>query len=285
MKKAILTHFLFIIIFLTGIQAQAQIAMPKPSPKSVITQEVGLTEVSIAYNRPSAKGRKIFGDLVPFDKVWRTGANMSTQITFKEQASIQGKKVPAGTYSMFSIPGKKEWTLILNKNAEVWGENKYNEKEDVLRFKVKPYSTAYTETFTISIGNIKTNSIDVALLWEKTGVMFTIDTEVDSKVMADIKAKVIDKESDNFYTYYNAATYYFDTNRDLEQALEWINKSIEMEPKFWTLHLKAKIQASLNDYQGAIATAERSKELAQKEKYDNYIALNDKLIHEWKKKK
>ena len=279
MKKiAFLTFILF-----TSFALRAQIDVPAPSPLGTITQKVGLTEINIEYSRPSTKGRTIFGDLVPFGDLWRTGANGCTKIKINDKASIYGQDLEKGTYSVFTIPDKTEWTIILNKNTELWGSDEYKKEEDALRFVVKPIQLREkVESFTIGTDNITNNSADISLSWEYTKVTFTVSFDTDSKVVADIKSKM---DGPSASTYYQSARYYFDSGKDLTTALEWINKSIEKGgEKFWIVRQKALIQAGLKDYKGAIATAERSMQLAKEADNGDYIRLNEKSIMEWKAK-
>lgn len=264
----------------------SQVNMPAPSPSSQIQQTVGLTDITISYSRPSAKGRTIFGDLVPFGKVWRTGANSATIIEFKDPVSFNGVNVPAGKYSLLSIPEKNSWTVILNSNTELWGTGTYKQSEDVARFPVKVTNLPQSvETFTISVGNLGMNSAEITISWDKTAVSFNVQTEVDSKVMADIKKNVIENSSPKPSDLAAAARYYMETSRDLNSALSWINKSIEAEPKFWIIYQKARIQQKMSDFKGAIATAKLSKAEAEKAGNADYVKLNEKLIAECEKGK
>lgn len=259
------------------------IKMPSPSPTQTISQEFALADISVTYSRPSAKGRVIFGDLVPYDKLWRTGANSSTKIKFGDDVKINGTLVPAGQYSLFTIPGKAEWEIILSKNLESWGAMGYKPDADQLRFKVKSASfPTPVETFTILLANQKPTSIDVQLLWEKTMVSFTVTSEIDSRVMASIdEAMNGDKKP-----YFQAASYYYENNKDLNKAMEWINEAVKEDEKaYWVEHLKAKIQYKMKDYKGAIASAESSKAKANTQGNPDYVALNDKLIAQAKKGK
>ena len=262
--------------------SQAQINTPQPSPGASVTQKVGLTDVSVNYSRPSVKGRKIFGDLLPYGKLWRTGANAATKLTFSDEVTVEGKKVPAGEYALFTIPGATEWTVILNKNAKA-STNDYKQEEDVARFTVKP-SKAPTkvESFTILFSDVTANSANLDIAWENTLVRTKLTTDVDSKVMTQIKEKVIDAASAEPGTYFQAASYYYETGKDLKQALAWVNKATEKEPQFWMVHLKAKIQAKMKDYKGATASAKQSIELAKAAKNDDYVRLNEKLLQETK---
>ncbi|MFN5372423.1 MAG: DUF2911 domain-containing protein, partial [Bacteroidia bacterium] len=184
MKKVLLS---LIIAAAPVVAALAQIDTPQPSPLGTVTQKVGLNEFSITYSRPSLKGRKAYGEVVPMDKLWRFGANMATTFKSSDEFSIQGTKIPAGEYSFFAIPGATEWTMILNKTAKMSGTSNYKEAEDQLRFKVKPEATAYkTETFTIQFANLKDKQATVEILWDNVKVAFEINVDFDAKVMKQI---------------------------------------------------------------------------------------------------
>ncbi|MGY6521083.1 MAG: DUF2911 domain-containing protein [Mongoliitalea sp.] len=272
----------FAALFLTylslGVAAQ-QINMPQASPSATISQKIGLTDVTIEYARPSMKGRKIFGELVPFGDVWRTGANAATLLTFSTEVKIEGQLIPAGTYALYSIPGRDEWTIILSSNTSLWGAVGYNSDEDVLRAIVKPGKTGQRyETMEFNFVDMTDNAASVAIKWENTRVAFRIETEVDDIVMAQIKELVIDQEITNPGLYYQAANYYFTNKKDLRVALDWISKSVADDPKFWTMHLKAKIEAELGMKQEAIQSANRSIEMAREAKNADYVGLNERLI-------
>jgi hypothetical protein len=253
--------------------------MPQASPSSKIIQKVGLTDVTVDFSRPSTKGRKIFGELVPFGQVWRTGANGATVLTFSTEVSISGTKVPAGSYALYSIPGKSTWTMILSKNTKLWGAIGYEAKDDVLRFNATPAKTSRMyDSFEIGFSNLTDTSADLSIKWEQTRVEFTIQTEVDPIVMADIKKQVIDAQSTNPALLYQAANYYFTSNKDLNQAYTWIKQSTTSDPKYWTLHLQAKIEMSLGKKTEALESATKSKKLAEEGKNLDYVGLNDRLI-------
>lgn len=256
--------------------------VPQPSPAQTITQSFATSKIEISYARPGVKGRSIFGDVVPFDKVWRTGANNATTIYFGEDVTVNNTKLTKGKYGLLSIPGKDEWTIILSKDTTVTSPNEYKQENDAVRIKVKPVALSKNiETFTIDIANIKNNSADIEIKWATTEVSFNVSTDIDSKIMKQIDEVMnADKRP-----YYQAASYYYENDKDLKKALEWVNKAIEARPEaFWIYHLKAKIQNKLKDYNGAIATAEISKEKAKKAEYDEYVKMNDKLIEEIKAK-
>ena len=278
MKKFFfLTLIANLFISLSGLAQQLQ--MPQASPSARLTQKVGLTDVVVDYSRPSTKGRKIFGELVPFGEVWRTGANGATIISFSTEVIVGGKKVPAGAYALYSIPGKSSWTMILSKNTKLWGAIGYNPQEDLIRFEATPSKTSRTyDSFEISFNNLTDSNADLSLKWEQTRVDFTIQTEVDPIVMADIKKQVIDTQSTNPALLYQAASYYFNSNKDLNQAYTWIQQSTDNDPKYWTMHLRAKIELALGKKTEALVSATKSKTMAQEAKNMDYVGLNDRLI-------
>ena len=278
MKKFFfLTLIANLFISLSGLAQQLQ--MPQASPSARLTQKVGLTDVVVDYSRPSTKGRKIFGELVPFGEVWRTGANGATIISFSTEVIVGGKKVPAGAYALYSIPGKSSWTMILSKNTKLWGAIGYNPQEDLIRFEATPSKTSRMyDSFEISFNNLTDSNADLSLKWEQTRVDFTIQTEVDPIVMADIKKQVIDTQSTNPALLYQAASYYFNSNKDLNQAYTWIQQSTDNDPKYWTMHLRAKIELALGKKTEALVSATKSKTMAQEAKNMDYVGLNDRLI-------
>lgn len=284
-KKGIVLAFAACVLGAANVQAQ--INMPAPSPISTVTQRVGLTDITVKYSRPSMKGRKAYGEVVSFGKGWRTGANNATLINFPDEVTVEGIKVPAGEYALYTIPTENEWTVVLNKNTKLGGSTgDYKEAEDVARFKVKPTKTEdKTETFTINFSDLTPATANMELLWDKTSVKFKLATEVESKVMAQIQEKVINGKDATPATYASAAVYYLENNKDPKLALDWIKKANEKDPKFWNLHTQAKIEAKNKDYKAAIKSAERSISLAKEAKNDDYVKMNEKAIAEWKKMK
>jgi len=279
MKSKAKLLILFVVFISIGNLTAQQIQMPQASPAALISQKVGLSDVSVEYSRPSMRGRKIFGELVPYGEVWRTGANAATILTFSTDVKIEGNDVPAGSYALYSIPGKTEWTMILSSNTKLWGAVGYSNADDVLRFKVKPGKTGQKyETMEINFVDITDTGSTIALKWESTRVKFRIETEVDSIVMSQIKELVIDQQPQNPGLYYQAANYYFTNNKDMEQAYEWIVKSVEDDPKYWTMHLKAKIELALGKKKEAINSATKSIEMAREAKNPDYVSLNERLI-------
>jgi hypothetical protein len=276
MKKIILLLAVCTAFF----NVSAQIATPAASPTATISQQVGLGKVSISYSRPSLKGRTMLGAAnVPFGKLWRTGANKITAIEFSEDMSIAGKAIAKGKYALVTIPDAAEWTVILNKDTEQWGVYEFKEANDVLRFKVKATKNKVkTETLTFDFADTKSNSATMTLAWENAQIAFEVKHDPDAQIMADIKAKMSAAEIKND-TYYDAADYYYTTNRDLKQALVWATTMVEKDPQSWTYHLHAKIAAKLGQCDLAIASATKGLAMAEKEK-DNAEIMNNKKVLE-----
>lgn len=282
MKK----YTFLIALWLMATALGAQIKMPAASPTFELKGTVGLAEVKVVYSRPSAKERVVAGNLIPYGEVWRTGANASTKISFSEDVKLNGHDLAAGEYALYTIFSEETATIILNKNLKLWGALGYDEAEDALRFDVPvKHPSSHYETFTISFSDFTTNSANLNMKWEHTKAMFKIETEVDSKVMADIKAQLIDREPENMGVYYQAAAYYYDTDRNAKLALKWVNKAIKGSEKeqYWVFHLKAKLLAKLGKKKEATATAMKSSELAAANKNMDYVRLNEQLIASLKK--
>ena len=268
--------------------AQAQITTPQASPKSTVSQRVGLTDITIVYARPGVKARNIFGTVVPFGKRWRTGANATTSIKFSDDVMIEGKKVPAGEYGLYTIPNKTEWLVVLNKNTKLGAEvDGFKDDQDVARFSIKPYKVASkVETFTINFTDLTPATANVALEWEMTGAKFKITADVDTKVMAQIDEKITKAATPAPGDLALAAVYYYDNNKDPKQALAWMEKANAAEPtKFWNLNTEAKIRLKMKDYAGATKAAEASKKaaLAATPPNGEYVKMNEELIAEAKK--
>ena len=270
---------LMTLLLASFVSFSQQLQMPQASPSSKISQQFGLSVVTVDYSRPSAKGRKIFGELVPYGQIWRTGANSATQINFSTEVFISGQKVPAGTYALYAIPEKSYWTLVLSKNTELWGAIGYSPSDDQMRFQVETSkANKKYETFEIGFNNVTDNSVVASIKWENTQVEFKIGTEVDPIVMAQIQKEIIDANSTNPTLLFQASNYYFTTSRDLNQAYEWVKTSTDNEPQYWTLHLRAKIENALGMKTEALDSATKSKEMASEAGNPDYVALNERLI-------
>jgi hypothetical protein len=269
-------------VALTSTTLNAQLKVPAPSPSQTVKQAFALSDVSVDYSRPSAKGRVIFGDLVPFGKLWRTGANGSTKLTFGEDVKVEGNAVKAGTYALYTIPGKDSWEIILYKDLTMGGNvADYKKEDDVAHFTVKSKSlNDKVESFTINFADVTSSTLNIELTWEKTSVSIAVVADIDSKIMKNIESNVI---NDN-RPYFQAASYYYENDKDLAKAAEWVDKAIAANPKaFWIVMLKAKIQVKQKDSKGAVASAEKVITIATEAKNDDYVAQAKKLIAENKK--
>ena len=261
----------------TATAGAQQIKTPAPSPAQTVKQAFGLGEITLDYSRPLARGRVIFGDVVPYGKIWRTGANGTTKITFSEDVMMEGKAVKAGTYGLYTMPGKDAWTIMLYKDLTLAGNvGSYKTEDELMRFSVKPMmSTRMMQSFTINIDNVTPSSGTIQLAWEKTIVPIRVTTDIDTRVMKSIETVM---KVDDSRPYFQAATYYYENGKDLNQALAWSEKAIAQNNAFYVVHLKAKIQMKMKDYAGAAKTAEESKRQAQEAKNDDYVRMNEKII-------
>ncbi len=274
MKKV----FLAAIAACSLLIADAQLKTPAPSPTQTIKQDFGLSSIELSYSRPGMKGRKVFGDLVPFGKVWRTGANSATTITFGDDVKIGTTTVKAGKYGLLTIPDKKDWIIIITKQLDVTSPAAYKQDMDVVRVTAETMNMKdEMESFTMQFANVKPSSCELHLMWEKTAVSLPITTDVESKVMAQID-QLMNKDN---RPYYAAAMYYMDNGKDLNQAITWFDKAVEMQPTaFWVHHQRANCLAKLGRKEEAVAAAEKSKQLAADAKNDDYVKLNEKLLAE-----
>lgn len=274
LKKLLACSSICLAVFFADAQP---IRTPQPSPTQSIKQDFGISSIELVYSRPGIKGRKIFGDLVPFGKVWRTGANSATRIKFSDDVTIGGQALKAGEYAVYTVPNEKEWEIIINKGSANWGTD-YKQEDDILRVKATPVNLDDpVETFTMQFANVKSNSADLQIMWDKTSVSVPITTDVDKKVMTQI-GNVMNKDN---RPYFQAAMYYMETGRDLNQAVAWFDKAIEQNPNaYWVYHQKANALAKLGKKEEAKATAQKSMELAKNATppNDDYVKLNEKLI-------
>ncbi len=257
--------------------AEQKLQFPAPSPACTIKQRVGLTDIEISYSRPSAKGRDIFGGVVPFDKVWRTGANQATKVIFSTPVKLNGNDIAAGTYALMTIPGKDEWTIIINKGSEQWGADKYDEKSDIIRFKAKPVKvTQALETFTIEFNQIRENSSLLNLSWDKTEVPIKLEVDFADKLLSQIETVMASDAKEK--PYFQAAQFYYAHGKDLQQAKKWIDAAVAERDAFYMVYVKAQILAKLGDKAQAIEASKHSTELAEKANDAAYVRLNAELM-------
>ncbi len=264
-----------LVLTLLSFGAFAQsIKVPTKSPAQTVKQEFALSSIELEYSRPSANGRKIMGDLVPFGKPWRTGANGQTTLTFGEDVKVNGVSLKAGKYSLLTIPNKNKWeVLFCTPTTSVFN---FKESDVIAKASATPVTLPiYFETFDIAFGKQTDNSVEISVIWENTAVPFTVTADIDEKVMSSIE-KIMTNDTK---PYHAAASYYYDNNKDLKKALEWADKAVQAQPDaFWVSHLKAKILAKSGDKKGAIETATKSLNQAKQAKNGDYVSLNEKLI-------
>jgi len=255
--------------------------LPRVSQHMVATQTVGLTDITVDYSRPAVKGRTIWGGLVPYDQVWRTGANEATQITFSDNVTINGQPLPKGTYSLHTIPGKDSWTIIFNKTAKQWGSFNYKQEDDALRVTAKPEKSTFHELMTIEFPQVTNDNATVAIRWENVSVPFTVGTNTTAKVMADATAAVASAAATDFQTPLRAASFAFDAGNS-DQATKWVDQSLKVKQTANNLYLKARIQAKNGDKAGAIATAESALKLTGPNDKE-FAGEIQSSINDWKK--
>lgn len=273
-----------LIILLCSSLAVAQIQTPQPSPSTTLEQVVGLTEVKIEYSRPAMRGRTIMGDLVPYGSLWRTGANKNTTLSFSDPVTVGGQALAAGTYALFTRPGKSLWEVFFYTETENWGTpEEWQSKSVAAVIEVPTQSLAEPEeSFTISINELTNTGANIHLSWENTRVTLPLEVPTDEKTMASIKETM--KGTPKAGDLYQAAVYYRESGRDLQTAKKWIGKAIEMDPgKYWMYRQQALILADLNKKEAAIKAAQSSLELAEKAGNQDYVRLNTKAIEEWSK--
>lgn len=281
MKKVLIAIAFIIAPFIT----EAQLKTPQASPKATIFQRVGLTDVEIVYSRPAARGRAVFGNLVPFGKVWRTGANENTTISFSEDIVIDGKTLPKGKYSLYTIPKIESWEVIFYSTTNNWGNPEvWNEANVVLRTTVKEEALSKAvESFTISIDNLDANFAYLNMAWENSSVSMKFDVPTQKVTLANIEKVLAGPTSGDFFS---AAQYMYQSNGDNKKALTYVDKALEMsdEKPYWFTRLKSLIQAKLGDKNSAIETAKLSLSAAEIAKNMDYVKMNKESIAEWSKK-
>ncbi len=271
MKK---TTIAFAMLMITA-GLYAQVKMPAPSPTQTIKQNFALGNIEITYSRPIAKGRKVFGDLVPFNKLWRTGANEATLIRFTDVVEIKGKRIDTGSYVLYTIPGYESWEVILNKGITNWGIEGYKEAEDVVRFKVEPTKVKDAlESFTMQFADVKPESCVLQILWEKTAISIPINATIKERIRSQINAVMLSDKK----PYWQAAQFYNEYDNNPVKALEYAGKAVETDPKaFWIWLYKAKIEKLRGNNKAALESSKKSLALAKEANNDDYVKMNEDL--------
>lgn len=265
MKNTLSSLIVTTALLLGSGSAYAQLQFPSPSPTAKFEQKVGLGTVTIDYSRPGLKDRKMLGEQIPYGTLWRTGANAATKFTFTEPVTLEGQPIPAGTYSVVTIPGEKTWKVMLNKELDLNNVNKYDKANDVASFEVRPVAlSAPVETMTFNIADIKDDSANIVLSWGKVAVPMKLTLDTTAKVMSMIKTEMAKPDERKAGEYANAAGYYYEHGGDLNDALKWINQALEQQPEaFYWVHRKAQILAKLGRKDEARAEANRSMKMAE----------------------
>lgn len=284
LRSTLLTGVALAFAATLAAQSAPAVKFPQASPPASLKQQVGVTDIEITYSRPSMKGRTIFGGLVPYGEIWRTGANSAPKITFNTAVKFEGTEVPAGTYELFTIPGQNEWTVIIHQDKSQWGTYAYDAKNDVARVTVKPEANPRTvETFAIGFNDLTATSATLNLAWENVRVPVKLTVDTVGLVVPQIDAALAAQTQPNAMLLFSSAMFYFENGLDLNKALEWMNAAIAARPgQMWMVYRKGLILAKMGDKAGAKAAAEESIALAEKAPSpalrDEYIRLNQALI-------
>ncbi len=276
--------FVAIAFFSINFVFTQEVNIPRASPKATVSQMIGVNTVSIKYGRPAVRGREIIGKLVPYNKVWRAGANEATSISFENEVIFEGKQVPKGTYSLFMIPTENEWTIILNKNAQQWGAYNYESSQDFLRVKVTPLKPAFTERCTYVFQEVTKSTTTLVLNWENTSVPIRISVDTKTQTLLEIESNL--KESlSSWYNFSAAAQYHFYELKEFDKALEYIDIAIALKapnPSPWML--KSQILAAQKKYKEAIVFAEEAIIICKNKGFEFEIHENEEHILQWKKR-
>ncbi|PSR52989.1 hypothetical protein AHMF7605_05335 [Adhaeribacter arboris] len=285
--RAILAIICISFLFFSPL-AKAQLRFPQPSPAATILQTIGLTEVTLKYHTPGVKSREIWGKLVPYNEVWRTGANEATLITFSDAVKINGENVAAGTYSLFSFPQSSDSCLfILNKNTTLWGTKGYNPQEDVLRVPAQVKEAPFHETFQFSFSNVSQNAGTLSFLWERKEFSVIIEVDTDAKVLAMLQEDLNKAKPNDWQIYAQATNYLISKNTQHELALQWIDKSLTINDNFFNNWIKAQLLAQKEEYEGAVDLCKKAIKLGKKdqEEYKKYESSIERNFSLWKFKR
>ncbi|WP_439151771.1 DUF2911 domain-containing protein [Winogradskyella sp.] len=278
MKKLVLFAFALTLMF----SVNAQIETPQPSPFSKLEQKVGLTDVTLEYSRPSMKGREVFGNLVPYGKMWRAGANKNTMVTFSDDVVIDGNTLKSGSYSIFITPNEKSWDVVFYTDTENWGTPaEWDEAKVVAKVTADTMELPMDiETWTIGFYNLTSNSAEIGFMWENTYVGVNIEVPTDQKVSSAIERTMAGPSANDYYA---AAVYNLSEGKDLKQAKEWMDKAMSMveNPRYWQLRQQSLLYAKMGDKKNAIATAKKSLEGAEKAGNADYVKMNKDSLKEW----
>lgn len=262
--------------------ALAELKLPRVSQKATVMQTVGLTDITVTYSRPGVKGRTIWGDLVPYDQPWRTGANEATTIQVSEDILLGGQKLPAGTYALLTIPAKDGWQVVVSKDKDLWGSNGYKQENDVLRFKAQPTTTSESvEWMTFGFENLTWNSADLVLRWEKLRLTMPVANDDLDQVVANARSEVASAKADDWRTPYQAANFLFTASLEPALTSTWAKKSAEIDGNYQNLTLMAKIAAKEGKTKDAITYAEKAIKAGKESKEKVDTSATEKLLAQW----
>ena len=285
MKKPV---FLLILVSCFSLSVFAQLNLPRESQKQMISQTIGDATVTIVYHRPNIKARKVWGEMVPYGKVWRTGANENTTFEVSRDVTINGQPLPAGKYGLHTIPNQNEWIVIFSKDNDDWGSFTYDEKKDALRVSVKPQTTEFHETMSVEFDNIRANTGDAAIVWEKVKIPFTIDVgDVSARALTQIRDAIKNRKADDFRPFTQGAGYVltFKVKDSYEETLGWLNEALKARETFGVLNTKSRLLAEMGKTDEAIATAEKAIQVGKAATPAANTTDLEKLLAQWKAKK
>jgi len=268
-------------LVLAPVAAHAQLVLPRPSPKATVMQQIGITDMTIAYSRPGVKGRAIWGALVPWGQPWRTGANEATTFTTTDEIKVGGKALPAGTYSFFTIPAEGEWAVIFSKQQGQWGAYQYDPQQDAARVMAKPSTADHLEWMEFSFEDMTPTTANLTLRWEKLKLVVPIEVDVNGLTLAKAREEIGKAKADDWRTPYRAAQFTFDNNVALDEGAKWLDQSLAIEQAYANLGLKARWQAKTGDTKGAIETANKALEANKKAKTPADASSLETLLAEW----
>ena len=264
-----------------GVSAEAQLQTPQPSPSSKMTQTVGLTEVTLEYSRPSMRGRAIFGNLVPYGQLWRTGANKNTVVSFSDDVVVDGQTLKAGDYAVYTKPGETSWEVMFYADTNNWGTpREWDESKVAAKTTAEVYPIEFPiETYTMTIDDLHNNGATLGMMWEKAYVGVKFEVPTVKKTDANITKLMAGPSANELYA---AASYYYEEGKDLNKAKEWIDKAVSMNDKaYWMMRRQSLIYAKLGDKSGAISAAKKSMAAAETAGNQDYVKLNKDSLKEW----
>jgi hypothetical protein len=260
---------------------RAELTLPRVSPKATVTQTLGLTDLSVTYSRPGVKGRVIWGDLVPYDKPWRTGANEATTFSCSDAVQFGGKRLPAGTYSLLTIPGQAEWTVVLNGEKDLWGAFEYKPEKDVMRIRVKPAAADHQEWMRFSFEDLTPETANLVLRWERLAIAVPIKADVNAKALAAARVAMAKLEKDDWRTPYQAASFTLNNEVAMAEGWKWLRKSLAIQENYSNLSLLARWHMKAKRKTEAITAAEKAIAVAKASKEKVDTAQTEKLLAEW----